>query len=276
MSGSLRHCRRRYPLLTLALLLAGTAFVLYPPSSWSQTPSAPPTPPQPAAAPTSAASFDVPLRLLAEAKQAYEKVQDYQCLFVKREQLRGQMQPENVMQMKVRARPFSVYLRWQMPKNHEGQQACYVEGKNDGQMRVHSTGLLGAVGWISMAPNDPRALQNSRHVITSAGIGNLITRYNERWEAEKPLNRTQFKVGEFEFAKRRCIRVEATHPASKPGEFYAYRSVLYFDKETKLPIRTEAYDWPKAGGDPNGDLLECFSYVNMQFNMGLGDGAFNY
>ncbi len=225
---------------------------------------------------TPADPFDAPLRLLAEAKQAYDAVQDYQCLFVKREQMNGKMGPENVMLMKARTKPFSVYLRWQMPKALEAQQVCYVVGKNDGQMRVQSPGILGAVGFVSLALNDPRALQNSRHTIAEAGIGNLIDRYSERWQAEKAMNRTVVKVAEFDFAKRRCVRVEMAHPNSKPGEFYAYRGVLYFDKENKLPLRSEAYDWPRAGGPPDGDLLECFSYVNLQLNVKLGDDAFNY
>jgi hypothetical protein len=178
--------------------------------------------------------------------------------------------------MKVRSQPFSVYLQWQAPKALEGQEACYVVGRNNGQMRAHSTGLLGVVGWVSIDTNDPRAMENSRHTINEAGIGNLIERCLQRYEIERQTNRTQVRLGEYEFNKRRCIRIETIHPNSKPGDFYAYRAVIYLDKETKLPMRSEAYDWPTAGGPPDGALLECFSYVEMKMNTGLGDDAFNY
>jgi hypothetical protein len=58
------------------------------------------------------------------------------------------------------------------------------------------------------------------------------------------------------------------------GQFFCYRCVVYVDKELKLPVRIEVYDWPTTGGSPNGDLLECYSYINLKFNLGLTDAAF--
>ncbi len=264
-----------------AWLTATVAFLVLPHLGVAQAPlgQTPPqvAPPVPPAAPAAGeAPLDPPLRLLAEARQAYQSVQDYSCLFVKRERVRGVLQPENVITMRVRARPFSVYLSWQAPRNLQGQEACYVAGKNNGMMRVHSNGLLGVAGWVSLDPNDPRALQTSRHTITEAGIGHLIERYVERWEVEKRLGRTQVRMADYEFNHRRCVRVEVTHPNSRPGEFYSYRGVIYFDKQTHLPIRSEAYDWPRPGGPPDGDLLECFSYVDLKVNVRLPANAFDY
>ena len=84
------------------------------------------------------------------------------------------------------------------------------------------------------------------------------------------------RVSDYEFNKRPCTRVETIHPDNRGKHFLTYRSILYFDKETKLPIRIEAYDWPKQGGSPDGELLEVYSYINLRFNTGLGDEAFNY
>jgi hypothetical protein len=220
--------------------------------------------------------MDEPLRLLAEARNAYKEVRDYTCVLVKKERMRGQLQPENVISMKVRCEPFSVYLRWQQPKTMANQEACYVAGKNEGKMRVHAAGLIGVAGWVSLDPTDERAKKNSNHAITEAGIGNLINRFTKSWEREKGLNVTRVRVGEYDYNKRRCVRVEAIHPDNNGGQFVSYRSVLYFDKETHLPIRVETYDWPRQGGSPEGDLMEVYSYVNMKLNVGLGDDAFNY
>src|SRR5262249_44960991 len=112
---------------------------------------------------TAAASpLDEPLRLVADAAQVYRGVQDYTCLFIKHERLRGQLQAENVIDMRARTQPFSVYLHWLAPQQFTGQEACYVTGRNNGMMRVHSTGLLGIAGFVSLDPRDPRAAQNSR------------------------------------------------------------------------------------------------------------------
>jgi hypothetical protein len=143
-------------------------------------------------------------------------------------------------------------------------------------MRVHATGLRGAVGFVSLDTRDPRVMQNNRHPITDAGIGNLIDRYGQRWEAERGLNKTQVRVADYAYNKRPCTRVETIHPGSSPGQFYAYRNVLYFDKETHLPVRSESYDWPHPGGPPDGDLLESYSYVDLRLNAGLGEDTFNH
>jgi hypothetical protein len=223
-----------------------------------------------------ASAMDAPLQLIAEARQTYQKVTNYTCQFRKRERLHGQLQAENVIAMSVRAKPFSVYMSWQAPAAQLGQEACYVTGANNGMVRVHSTGLLGAVGFVSLDPRDPRCLENSRHAITESGIGNLIERLGKRWELEKRWNRTQVQTAEYDYAKRRCIRVDTTHPDNRDKVFLFYRTVVYFDKETRLPIRVENYDWPRASGDPKGNLMESYSYVDLRFNVALADATFNH
>jgi hypothetical protein len=231
----------------------------------------------PSAVPSSAAAagpLDQPLRLIADARRSYQGLKDYTCLFIKRERLRGQVQPDNLIAMQIRTQPFSVYLRWLKPAPTAGQEVCYVAGRNNGMMRVHSTGLLGAVGFVSMDPRDPRALENSRHSIAEAGIGNLIDRYGQAWELENRLNRTQVVVQEYEYNRRRCLRVETVHSDSAGRQIPFYRSVVYFDKENHLPIRVENYDWPGPGVDPAGALVESYSYVDLRLNTGLTDAVF--
>jgi hypothetical protein len=237
----------------------------------------PPVQPSQLAAPqTSGPSLmDEPLHLIALAGQTYSGIHDYTCLFVKRERIRGQLQAENVIDMKVRTQPFSVYLRWLGPAPTTGQEACYVTGRNNGMMRVHTTGIAGVVGFVSIDPRDPRATQSSRHAITEAGIGNLIDRYAQRWAWERQVNRTQVQIADYNYAQRPCTRVELTHP-DRNGGYYSYRSVVYFDKEWHLPVRVENYDWPRQGGSPEGELVECYSYANLRFNTGLNDLAFNH
>lgn len=241
-----------------------------------QTPPGRPnaSPPPPASA--AANAMDEPLRLIGAARQAYQGVRDYSCLFVKRERIRGQLQAENLVALKARTQPFSVYLRWLGPKQFAGQEACYVVGRNNGMMRAKSNGLLGAVGFVSLDPRDPRALENSRHSITEAGIGNLIERYSQGWELDRRANRTQVRVAEYDYNKRRCTRVEAIHLENAGGSAQFYRNIVYFDLTTYLPIRVENYDWPRQGGTPGGDLLEEYSYVDLRLNVGLGDRDFSY
>ena len=266
-------------LLSLVLLgLAGLACATYltrPEASAAPVPAAPVALAAAAAPdnPAPANPLDEPLRLLAAAQQVFRGVQDYSCTLVKQERMNGQLQPVNVMTMMVRNEPFSVYLKWFQPKAQAGQEACYVAGRNGGRMRARSRGVLGAVGFVSIDPNDPRARKNSNHSITEAGLGNLMARFDRGWRAEYNLHKTRVRIGEYEYNKRRCIRVETTRTEHLPN--LVYRSVIYFDKQTKLPTRVETYDWPRQGGNPNGDLIEVYSYVNLRLNVGLPDTVFN-
>jgi hypothetical protein len=256
-----RWCAAAIASLVIVVLLAGA----------EQQYSTPPK----TTAPSNGSPLEGPLQLIAEAAQSYQGIRDYTCLFVKREQIQGQLQPDNLIEMRARTQPFSIYMRWLGPQTVAGQEACYVAGRNNGMMRVHSTGLAGAIGFTSLDVRDPRVMQNNRHTITEAGIGVLIDRLNRRWQMEKQLNRTQVSIADYSYNQRPCTRVETVHPDNAGGQFYAYRSVVYFDKENHLPIRAEHYDWPRQRA-PNGDLIECYSFANLRLNIGLTDRAFAY
>ncbi len=217
--------------------------------------------------------LDEPIRLAGRARAAYAKIKDYSCTMIKRERLQGELTPNHVITLKVRARPFSVSMVWQEPKDLEGQEVVYVAGKNDGKMRVRPGGLLGSIGFLSLAVDDPRVRKTSRHKVTAAGLGNLIEECARGWQVERTLKQTQVRIGTFSFAKRRCTRAELTHPTSLGGKFKHYRNVLYFDQETGLPIRVENYRWPAKVGD-KPLLAEVYSYVNLRLNPALADEVF--
>ena len=205
----------------------------------------------------------------------YLGIRDYSCVLIKRERINGELTPDNIITLKVRTQPFSVYMRWLEPKEQNGQEVCYVAGKNGNKMRVHARGGLSLVGWVTLDLKDPRATRSSRHAITEAGLGNLLDRYAEGWGAERTLGGMQVNVAEYEYNKRRCTRVEVAHPATTAGQFAYYRTVLFFDKETKLPVRVECYDYPRRANDP-GELLEMYSFVNLRWNIGLGEETFDH
>jgi hypothetical protein len=222
-----------------------------------------------------ASPLDEPIRLITEAKKAMADVKDYSCVLVKKERMGDKAPVENVIALKVRAEPFSVNLRWVEPKALAGQEACYVAGKNDGKMRVKSAGLLGNLGFLSLDADDARAKATSKHAISESGLANLIEQFAAGWEKDRKLNLTKVRLGDYEFNKRKCTRVEATQSENPNNQFLFQRCVVFFDKETHLPIRVECYDWSAKEGQP-GELVEMFSYVNLRLNVGLGDDVFNH
>jgi Protein of unknown function (DUF1571) len=222
-----------------------------------------------------ASPMDEPIRLITEAKKAIAAVKDYSCVLIKKEKMGDKAPVENVISLRIRAEPFSVNMRWMEPKVLVGQEACYVTGKNDGRMRVKSAGLLGNLGYLSVAPDDARAKATSKHAITESGLANMIDQFVIAWEKERKLNVTKVRLAEYEYNKRRCVRVETTQTANPDNQLLFQRTIVYFDKETHLPIRLECYDWPTKDGEA-GELAESYSYVNLRLNVGLGDDVFNH
>jgi hypothetical protein len=142
-------------------------------------------------------------------------------------------------------------------------------------MRAKAAGLAGAVGFLTLDPTDPRAMKQSRHAITDTGIGHLIETVAHGHEVAHrlPPDQVMTRFADYAFQQKPCTRMEAIYLVNN-GQFYCHRSVVYFDKATKLPIRFEAYDWPAPGSNPNGELLECYNYIDLKFNVGLTDAAF--
>jgi hypothetical protein len=257
--------------LALAVISGANPPAAAPPPAPPATKTSATTPPAPA--PDS--PFDEPLRLIAEARKAYQGVKDYRCTFIKRELLGGQLQAENVVVMQVRAKPFSVFLDWKAPRDLVGQQACYVAGQNDGMMRVQPTGAAGLLGFLSIDPKDARVLENSRHAITEAGFGHLIERFGHCYETARKQGKAEVRTALYEYNHRHCTRIETTYTDPKVATDGIGRSMLYLDKETHLPVRCECYEFPRAGSR-EGQLMEVYSYVNVQLNVGLADDVFKH
>lgn len=216
------------------------------------------------------------LAMIQEAQRNYRAaVKDYTCVFVNKENLvKGKPGEDQIIQMKFREQPFSVAMKWVGPKQMTGQEAVFVQGKNENKLRVQSKGILGVAGFVSIPTDDPRVKQSSRHTIHEAGIGNLIDTTAKHWDFDRRSGKTHFRINEFEFDGRRCYRVETIRTEKLP-QFYCFRSVMFLEKNSKYPLRNENYDWPVQGGPPEGELLEAFSYTGLQFNQNLTDKDFD-
>jgi hypothetical protein len=215
------------------------------------------------------------IALLAEARLHFRSVRDYECRSVNRERVNGTLLPERVILMKVRSEPFSVYLRYESPEADRGMEVCYVEGRNQGKMRVHPAGIQGIFGFWSIDPRDPRAFEKNRHCITEAGLGNLLESTARYWEMERRLNKTIVHITNEEFCGRACARIETIHPDRDAGKYYGYRCLLWLDRGTHLPVGAETYNWPRPEGAKGGDLLESYRFLDLRCNVGIGDKVFN-
>ncbi len=221
------------------------------------------------------ATMDQAIVLLDQARTVFQKVEDYECRLVKRERVKDELVPESMMTMRVRNKPFGIYLRCDSPGAEKGLEVCYVEGRNHGMMRAHPAGMIGVLGFWSVDIHDPRAFEKNRHCISEAGLGNLLESTARYWDMERRLNKTLVYITDDNLGRHRCQRIETVHPERDAGSYYGYRCVLWLDETTHLPVGAETYDWPRQGGPEEGELLESYRYLNLRCNIGLGDDVFS-
>ena len=72
----------------------------------------------------SATGLDQAVALLNEARLHFQTVRDYECRLIKRERVKGMLLPQSVFAMKVRNKPFSVYMRCDSPEDDKGIEDC--------------------------------------------------------------------------------------------------------------------------------------------------------
>lgn len=210
---------------------------------------------------------------ISRARQRYAQIQDYSCMFTKRERVEGTLTPLYIMAMKARARPTSIYFKFVRP--YEGREAIYIHGRNNGRVLVHDVGFGKLLaGTLALDPRSPRAMEDNRHPITEAGLGYMIETIHARWNAEMKAGETQVSIRSGgRVGNRACTVLDSTHPRRQAHHLF-HKVRIYFDDEHGLPIRFEAYDWPRHPGQAP-DLLEEYTYANLRLNVGLSDTDFD-
>jgi hypothetical protein len=205
-----------------------------------------------------------------------EKIQDYSALMVKHERMYdGKMKDYEYCTIKVRHRPFSVYMTFVYPAEVKGREVIYIEGKNNGNMWAHGNGMQKKLfGTLLLKPDGPVAMKDQRYPITELGIFNLTKRLVE--VAEQDIKYGECEVRFYKNAKvnnRICTIIEAKHPVPRRN-FRFNVAKIYVDDELNLPIRYEAFNWPAVAGGPP-ELTEEYTYLNLKLNNGFTDADFD-
>jgi outer membrane lipoprotein-sorting protein len=202
---------------------------------------------------------------LQKSEQALATVDNYTALFHRIEFVDGKLIPEEVMALKFK-RPFKIYLRWLRPST--GQESLYVEGANNNKIKAHTTGMAGLIN-VNLDPRGTHAMRNSRHPITEAGLHNLFEKIAAN--ARRGLRAGELTArdhGEETVYGRKTRVLEGILPKDSSKGYYCYRCILNLDLETKMPLKTQIFDWQDR-------LVECYGYETLQLNPGLSDTDFS-
>ena len=288
-----RRPRRRWWLVPLALLLAAPVGV-----SWyftapleekgggpaGEPDRAPVDPARPVAAAPLAAWPEGRLEgdpakaiLLESARHAVdrlERVEYYTATFRRQERIGGTLGPLIVSRLKVRNRPFAIYLKYLAPK--EGKEVVYAEGHRENKVLAHNgdwTRRL--IPRLAVAPDSALALADTRHPVTDAGLLNLgrkLLRFRELdmgdEHATTILDRSTADDG------RPCLRSFHAHAKRDDGRPFREVEILY-DPATRVPFQIKSYDWP--GPDHAGplDLAERYTYDDLKLDAPLTAADFD-
>jgi len=209
--------------------------------------------------------------ILASSKRSaarLARVECYTATLRKQERLAGKLGPENQLLMKVRNRPFAIYLKFLAPK--AGKEVVYAEGHHDNKVIAHNgdwTRKL--VPRLAVAPDSMIAMADQRHPVTEAGLVHLANKllfYREMdmgdADAGTVLDRTTDAEG------RAWLRSVHTHNLPNGTRPFARVEVLY-DTETQYPLQISSYDWPGPGHSGDLELAERYRYDNLKLDAPL-------
>lgn len=210
------------------------------------------------------------LEAAREAEAAAKKLEDYIARFAKWDIVGGRGYAHS-MQVKFRTKPMSVYMLFDKP--HEGREVIYVEGQNGGKLLAHETGLASLIGTVSLEPDSPRALSESKHPITNFGMAKLVGGIIRQWEAETRFGECDVVEGEADLHGMKCRVLDASHPRPR-RQFAFHKTRLYIDRASGLPVRVEQYAFPSRPGQ-KPPLVARYTYWDVRPNAGLADRDFD-
>ncbi|MCX5675473.1 MAG: DUF1571 domain-containing protein [Planctomycetota bacterium] len=209
-----------------------------------------------------------PLEFLRIAlKWSDERVLDYTCRFQKQDKIGGTLAKTETMQMKFRAKTFSVYLKW-VGDVSAGQEALYVEGANDGKVAARPPGIVGVfLRKVMLDPTGKTALKHSRRPLTFAGMANMLRlaipqceRARDNGDLTLTYEGLRNLEGRPTYVFKRILPQKHDYPCPV--------LILYVDRQFMVCVRTDAYDW-------DGTLLSQYIYTDLVINPGLKDEDFS-
>lgn len=206
---------------------------------------------------------------------------DYTATFLKQERIDGALQDMQTIQLKLRHKPFSVYMKW-LEGGDEGRQVLYVDGQNENKLHVRLGGIKSRLPTLKLEPTSSIAMQESRHPITEMGLLELasqVHKYRSRDCSLKRGVRWQMLPDQKHLDHDcDCWIIEYESREIEP----VYRkTIAYLDKQLALPISVRNYGWPDEGVDTSdpaaldeATLVEYYGYTDIQFETRLSDADF--
>jgi hypothetical protein len=220
--------------------------------------------------------------LLEQGRRRLAETPDYTCTFFKQERIGGELGDGQSIELKLRHKPFSVYMKWL--SGDKGREVLYVDGVDDNRITVHPGGWKARfMPALKIDPEGTLALSEARHPVTMVGLVNLCDQIIGRRKAElSHHDPVRCRLVENETANDRpCYCFISTYLDRKRSEEYR-KSLQFVDKEWLLPVCVKNYGWPEAKQACEDEkaldeatLIEHYAYSELQLNQQLASKDFD-
>lgn len=219
--------------------------------------------------------------LLERGIKKLEKFGNYSATFYRRERVGGAMLDAEVMKLKMRHAPFSVYMKWVV--GDKGRELLYVKGQHNEKMLVKLGGVKGRlIPVVKLTPDGDTAMKDSRHPVTEIGLMHLaktIIQFRQQDLARKSgVDCRMFDNQVVNDVSCYCFVVDYAN--AEVSQLYR-KSVIFIDKETHLPVCVKNFTWPDKKSDAvaksvdKDTMIEDYRYSNIQLDQQLADGDFD-
>ncbi len=204
-----------------------------------------------------------PIQLILDCKAAQDKVTGFTAIFTKRERIKDDLRDAEIMLMKCRYAPFSIYFKWQKgPKS--GREVIYSEGKYENKLVGHQFPL--PVN-IKLVPDSADALKESLRPVTMAGFRTTVDSILKVTQQAKQAGDVRLlNVNEDTYNGRPAYCLVRMLP--KKTNYPSFLLYAYIDKETMAPVHIATFNW-------DDDLVSSYTFSDVKLNAPLTDADFD-
>lgn len=204
----------------------------------------------------------------------------YAATFFKREFVNGKLADPQVMQLKIRHKPFSVYMKWLV--GDKGRELLYVDGENNGDMLIKLGGKGRLIPTLKLDPAGDRAMSETRWPATNVGMLNLAKKILEYRRSDYQSGHLP-KMVMFDdqvFDKRPCFCFVVDFPSPQVSKTYR-KTITFIDKEWCVPVCVQNFAWPDGDTEKTGaeldkvTMIEDYRYSNVRFQSKLTAADFS-
>lgn len=215
---------------------------------------------------------DDPVRFLEFCLLRYRReVHGYRCTLHKQERIAGKLRPPEVVEVRYRRQPHSVYMHW-LEGADRAERVLYVQGENNDQMLVRPNGALRravAGDVVRRDPNGPEARQAGRYSLAHFGIEQGTQRIVGHWQAARQRGRFhadyQGTAPVPQLGGRPCFRFFRS--SDLPEEDGVVELTLFVDRDT----------WLQTGSilkGKDGSLIAQYFFRDVELNPPFPEGQF--